>query len=267
MEIRTVNAGRGLLWIKQGIALFLQSPLLWGLFVALLFVAIKVLLLIPLLGLAVMFLIPVALVGMMEGCRALEFGKPLAFGYLLSGFVRNTSVLITLGGISLTGNLLILLVISAIGGDAFTAVLKFAAQQKITPENAHQIRDAASQATLAGLVGGALSVLLTAALWFAPLLAYFNNLKPLAAMRHSLAACWRNLAAFMLYCGVLFAALMMVTPVAMAVRILDLGLWLLAPMIIPSIYVAYKDIFDITDTGDTASPAPPEPPTPPPPEP
>jgi hypothetical protein len=64
-------------------------------------------------------------------------------------------------------------------------------------------------------------------------------------MRHSLIACWRNMPAFLVYGFVLFAALMLVTPIAMAARTFDLGLWLLAPVIIPTIYAGYKDIFDI----------------------
>lgn len=255
MQIRTVKAGRGWQWIKEGVALFQKSPLQWVLFVGLLFLAVKVLLLIPLVGLAVMFLIPVLLVGMMEGCRALEYGKPLAFGYLLSGFVRNTGALLTLGGLSLAGNLLVVLVISGVGGEAITAVLKFTAQNKVTPENVHEIREAARTATVSVLLGWALSIPLMLALWFAPLLAYFNNLRPLRAMRISLVACWRNSGAFLVYGAVLFAALMLATPVAMAARTLDLGLWLLAPVVIPTIYAGYKDIFDITDTGD-GTPAP-----------
>ena len=254
MEIRTVNAGRGWQWIKQGAALFLKSPLQWVLFVSVLFVAIKVILLIPLLGLVVMLVLPVLLVGMMEGCRALEHGKPLAFGYLLSGFVRNTGALLTLGAISLTGNLLLLLVISVIGGEAIDAVFKFTAQQKVTPANVDDIREAASKATLSILTGWALSIPLMMALWFAPLLAYFNNLKPGRAMLYSISACWRNLSAFLVYGVALFAALMVVTPFAMAARTLDLGLWLLAPVVIPTIYAGYKDIFDIDAVADSAPP-------------
>jgi len=254
MEIRIVKAGRGWQWIKEGVALFQKSPLHWVLFVSVLFVAIKVLLLIPLLGLVVMLAIPVLLVGMMEGCRALEYGKPLAFGYLLSGFVRNTAALVTLGGISLAGNLLLLLIISGIGGDAIMAVMKFAAQNKVTPENVHEIREAASKATFSVLLGWALSIPLLMALWFAPLLAYFNNMKPLRSMLYSLAACWRNMPAFLLYGAVLFAALMLVTPISMAARMLDLGLWLLAPILIPTVYAGYKDIFDINETAGGVPP-------------
>ena len=253
MEIRTVTAGRGWQWIKQGIALFMKGPLQWVLFVSVLFVAIKVILLIPLVGLLVMLVLPVLLVGMMEGCRALEHGKPLAFGYLLSGFVRNTGALLTLGGISLAGNLLVVLVISGIGGEAIIAVFKFMAQQKVTPENVHEIRDAASKATLSVLIGWALSIPLMMALWFAPLLAYFNNLSPGRALLYSLAACWRNLSAFLVYGAAVFAALMMVTPLSMTTRVLDLGVWLLAPVVIPTIYAAYTEIFDI-DAGAGGTP-------------
>ena len=251
MDIRTVNAGRGWQWIKQGVALFHKSPLQWVLFVSVLFVAIKVILLIPLFGLVVMLVLPVLLVGMMEGCRALEYGKPLAFGYLLSGFVRNTAALITIGAISLAGNLLVLLISSGIGGEAIQAVMKFTAQQKVTPENVHQIRESASKATFALLLAWALSIPLMMALWFAPLLVYFNNLKPLAAMLHSFSACWRNMPAFLLYGAVLFALLMLVTPIAMAMRMLDLGIWLLAPIVIPTIYAAYKEIFDIGESNES----------------
>ena len=250
MEIRTVNAGQGWQWIKQGVALFQKSPMQWMIMVGLLFVAIKIILLIPFLGLAVVLLFPVLLVGLMEGCRALEYGKPLAFGYLLSGFVRNTGALVTLGGISLAGNLLVMMIITGLGGEAITAVMKFTAQNKVTPENVHEIRAAASKATYSILLGWALSIPLMLALWFAPLLAYFNNLKPLAAMQYSLVACWRNMAAFMLYFAVLFTALMLATPIAMVARTMDLGLWLLAPVIIPTIYACYKGIFDIADTGE-----------------
>jgi len=93
------------------------------------------------------------------------------------------------------------------------------------------------------------------ALWFAPLLAYFNNLSPGRAMLYSLAACWRNLPAFLVYGVAVFAALMMVTPLAMAARVLDLGVWLLAPVVIPTIYAGYKDIFDINAVAGDAPPA------------
>ena len=122
-------------------------------------------------------------------------------------------------------------------------VLKFTAEQKATPENVHHIREAISQATLSVLVGWALSMPLLMACWFSPLLVYLHDMKPLPAMLFSLKACLQNLLPFLLYGLVGFLALMVVTPVSLATRILDLGMWLLAPVVIPSIYASYKDIF------------------------
>lgn len=251
MKIRTVPASRGWQWFAEGVALFRKSPVNWFLIVGVLLVAAKLIMLIPYLGLVVLLFFPVLLVGLMEGCRALEYGKPLQFGYLLSGFVRQTAALVTLGGIGLAGNMLTMMMLLAIGGDAIPAVLKFAAQQKVTPENIHQIREAASQALTAIAVSWALSIPLLMALWFAPLLVYFNQLKPLGAMLNSLWGCWKNLPAFLLYGFVLMAILILATPLAAATGILDFALWLTAPVIVPSIYAAYKDIFDIDESNES----------------
>lgn len=255
MNIRKVRAGRGWQWVVEGVALFKKSPVNWFLMVGVILVAAKIVMMIKFVGLLVLLVAPVVLIGFMEGCRALEYGKDLKFGYLLSGFVRNTAGLITLGGVSLAGNFLSLVVITTVGGEAIAEVMKFMAQQKVTPENAHLIRDAASQAMMAGLAGWIISIPLMMALWFAPLLVYFNNLKPLNALLHSFWACWKNFGAFLLYGMVLAAALMLATPVAMATRVLDLALWLIMPVVIPTIYASYKDIFDINETAGTDTPA------------
>jgi hypothetical protein len=81
------------------------------------------------------------------------------------------------------------------------------------------------------------------ALWFAPLLVYYRDLKPHEAMLYSFAACRKNLGAFAVYGGIIFSVLIMVMPIAMSARLLDLGLLLLAPVVIPSIYAAYTDVF------------------------
>ena len=208
----------------------------------------KLILWIPFIGVAAILAMPIILVGLMEGCRALDLGGELKPAYLLSGFLRNTAALVALGGMYLAGNLLIVLLITTLGGEALMQVLKFYAEQKVTPENIHLIRDAVSKATLAVLAGWALSLPLTMACWFSPLLVYLHDMKPLQAMQVSLSACWRNMMPFLIYGGVFFVALILVTPLSMATRILDLGLWLLAPIVIPSIYTSYKDIFPATAT-------------------
>src|SRR5450759_576744 len=118
MEVRFVEAGRGWQWIVGGVALFRKSPRMWVVLVLILYVALKALMHISLLVLIALLLLPIFLVGLMEGCKALERGDALQVGHLLSGFRTNAGPLITLGGVSLVGNLLIAMIIAAIGGDA-----------------------------------------------------------------------------------------------------------------------------------------------------
>ena len=66
-------------------------------------------------------------------------------------------------------------------------------------------------------------------------------------MIHSLWACWKNLWACVVYGAVLMAAMMLATPLVAASGILDFALWLIAPVLIPSLYASYRDIFDIDE--------------------
>ena len=242
-EIRRFKANRGWRWIVAGAMLFGKNPAQWIMMLIALFVFFKLLLWIPYVGPLVLLAAPIALVGLIEGCRAIEFGKPLAFGYLLAGFTRNTGALLVLGSLSIASNLLVLIVMSAIGGDSFEEVIKLSTQAKLTPENARELSDAASGIFAALVAGWVLSIAVMMALWFAPLLVYYRNLKPHEAMLYSFAACRKNLGAFAIYGGIIFCALIMIMPVAMSARLLDLGLLLLAPVVIPSIHAAYTDIF------------------------
>jgi len=251
MQVRSVAAGRGWRWIVEGIALFQKSPLMWLTITLGLFIAYKLILFIPIIGVAAILLMPIILVGLMEGCRALDVGQELKPAYLLSGFTRNTGALAMLGAMYLLGNLLIVVIITTLGGEALMEVLKFMSTQKVTPENIHLIREAVSKATFAVMAGWLLSVPLIMACWFSPLLVYLHDMKILTAMGVSLKACLQNMMPFVVYGGLLFLALMLVTPLSMATRILDLGMWLLAPLVIPSIYASYKDIFPATNTPST----------------
>lgn len=256
VQSRSVAASRGLRWIGEGFALFKKSAAMWLMITLGLFVAFKIILVIPFIGIFAILCLPIILVGLMEGCRAVDLGQPLKPAYLLSGFMRNTAALALLGALYLVGNLLILLIITTLGGDSLMQVLKFSAERKVTPENIHLIREAVSKATMSVMVGWALSLPLTMACWFSPLLVYLHDIRPLPAMGMSLKAGLQNLMPFLLFGAAGFLALIIVTPVAMATRILDLGMWLLAPVVIPSIYASYRDIFVAVDAPPPGSAAP-----------
>lgn len=243
LQIRRYKAAQGWKWIIAGATLFGKNPAQWIVMFIALFVLLKFLLWIPYVGPLALLAVPVVLVGMIEGCRALEFGKPLALGYLLAGFTRNTGALLVLGSLSIASNLLVLMVMTALGGESMQEAIKLSTQQKPGMENVEAFSDAASGVVFAALVGWVLSVAVMMALWFAPLLVYFRDMKPHEAMICSFTACRKNFGAFSVYGGVIFAGLIMLMPVAMSARLLDLALWLLAPIVVPSIHASYMDIF------------------------
>jgi hypothetical protein len=255
VEARAVGPGQGWAWISGGLRLFLASPVQWVLLLVILFFAMRIVNLVPLLALLALLLMPVFLAGLMEGCRALEQGRPLEIGHLASGFYRNAPQLVTLGGISLVGHVLILMIVISIGGDAFASLMKTLAEDPGTPpQMTEQMQQATASLTKAAMVGTALSLPLLMALWFAPLLVFFHDLAPLPALKSSFFACLRNVLPLSVYGLVLLAAMMVLVPFGASLGQLDLGLWLMAPVLVPSIYASFRDLYADAQAGDAGNP-------------
>jgi len=234
MEARSLPAGQGWQWIKQGFALFMQAPLLWVVLLIVCFFAAIALSLIPMIGEPLTtLLMPMVVVGVMAGCRELQRGEALELAHLFSGFQRRTSQLITLGGITLVGQYLIFGLMMLVGGAALVAIL-MSAQPPEDPEIITQTIAGAGFSVLLGLV---LFSILMMAMQFAPLLVYFNNLQPVAAMKLSLNAFTRNMGAFFVY---FFTLTLLALLASMPIM---LGWLILLPLIFTSLYAAYLDIF------------------------
>jgi uncharacterized membrane protein len=90
---------------------------------------------------------------------------------------------------------------------------------------------------LALLVVLALAVPLYMALWFAPSLIVFNQLKPVDAMKASFFACLKNIVPFLFY-GIIMIVLCIIAAIPFG-----LGFLVLGPVAIASIYAGYRDIF------------------------
>ena len=243
MNIRTVDASHGWRWIAAGVVIFRKNPSRWLLLITLLFIGSRVLLAIPVVGMIAVLIAPNFLAGLAHGAEALEQGKPLRLGYLASGFLRNAARLVTIGGVSLVGQFLTLMAMVLIGGEAIGSVAKTMTATGATPETIQAMRAAAPGLMLALLVGFVLSVSQMMAVWFAPRLVFFNDLKPVPALLLSLSACVRNILPFLVYGMAVLVPVVILMPVSLAARQPDLGLWLLAPVLVPSIYAGYKDMF------------------------
>lgn len=244
MDPRTVPAGHGWTWIVQGYALFRKSPANWIALVLMLLALSKLLAVIPVLGVAFVLLMPIFVAGLMEGCRALERGEPLQLGHLACGFRRNAADLVTLGGISVVGNLVVMMIVISVAGDSMTtlnAAFAGGAPLVISPE----LRAAWITVARSLIVGTLASLPLLLALWYAPLLVFFHDRKPLAAMKSSLQACARNAPALLVYVLLVFAGIFLTMPFAKALHQYELALWLLAPVLLPSLYASYKDVYAV----------------------
>jgi len=241
---RSVPAGHGWLWVVEGFALFRKSPSTWLLLLLVLVVLMKVLVFVPVLQIVFVLLMPVFIVGLMEGCRALERGQALEPGYLLVGFRRNAAQLVTIGGISLVGNLGVMMLVLSLGGEAMATMSKIMSQKgAIDPQLAKDVQAAAANVGRALLVGTMVSVPLLMALWYAPLLVYFQGEHPLSALKESFVACLKNAGSMLLYGLVILVGMFLAMPFGIVLGQYDLALWLLAPIVVPSLYVSYKDIF------------------------
>ena len=87
------------------------------------------------------------------------------------------------------------------------------------------------------LVAMALMVPLYMALWFAPALVIFHGMKPVEALKSSFFACLKNVVPFLFY-GVITMVLFVIASIP-----LGLGLLVMVPVMIASIYAGYRDIF------------------------
>lgn len=233
MEARQVNAGQGWTWITDGFELFRKSPIIWIVLFIILASIFLVSLFVPLIGpLIFNLLLPTFVAGLMVGCRALEQGEELELVHLFAGFRKNLNQLITVGGVNLVGQIAIVGVIMVFGGSALFTL--FMGGKQSDPET---LVAAMRTMGLAMLVGMALFVPLLMVLWFAPLLVIFDDMRAAAAMKLSFNACLKNLLPFLVY-GVIAFVLWMIASIP-----LGLGLLVLMPVLVASVYVSYKDIF------------------------
>jgi uncharacterized membrane protein len=181
----------------------------------------------------------VFIAGFMLGCRALENGEELEINHLFAGFKQNTTQLITVGGLYLAGVIVIAGVIFMAGGAPILSILGAHTQD-------------IEKASVAAASGGMLMVAMLAivalvplmmAYWFAPILVLFHDLKAMDAMKTSIDACMMNLLPFTVY------GLISMILIFLAALPFGLGLFVMIPTMMASLYISYKDIFEPMDLG------------------
>jgi uncharacterized membrane protein len=234
MEARVAAAGQGWQWIVDGFALFRKIPLMWIALSVVLVLLWMVSFVIPVIGpLLFNLLSPVLFAGLMLGCKAVENGEDLEISHLFAGFQKHAVPLVTVGGVYLVGTIVILgIVLATAGGSMLPTVLS---------------KSQADLQTLSAVVRSMVLALSVALLfyiplimliWFAPVLVALHNLAPVEAMKLSFRACWINMMPFLVY-GLAVMVLWFIASIPLL-----LGLVVLVPVLICSVYASYRDIFN-----------------------
>ncbi len=244
MQARQLPARHGALWFFAGFHLFRRNPpLLTALTFAYLFIVIFTNL-VPLIGpLLAPLLLPLLTLIVANACRAVAQGLGAGKLPLLHGIAAHRDGLLLLGGLQLAGSLAVLGInILLDGGAQDMAVLTDADPTEVL-------------AMLARLLIIAAPVLM--AFWFAPLLTGWDGVPAGKAVFFSLIATLRNWRAFSVYCltvamfaiaipGLILVVAGAISPVlfeVFSVTLRMLLLFVIAPVLMASVYLSYRDIF------------------------
>lgn len=243
MDIIKLNPARGWTWIKQGYQLIMISPLLAIATALIGAFSVFLAMLIPLFGpLLAVLLLPILLAGYARICRALEEHEEVELPHLLEGFRRHTPALVTLGALLMLGMLAASMLMIAVGGEALAELM----QQVRATEDPQALFDALAHAGgqigLGLLLGFSLMLVLMLAWQYTPMLVFFSGVPPLLALRYSFVGTLRNVLPYTVY-----SILMQLIAVVLGLLPFGLGMVLLLPLGLTSLYVSYRNIFPWLD--------------------
>lgn len=257
-EFRIRAAKQGLSWLQQGFALFAKQPGMWILlWLAWILLCLMVALL-PLGGAVITVIEPIFMAGFLIATVWRQRGEDLDIAYLFAGFKR-AGPLATLGAIMLLIKCIFvsafLMVFTATLGESITAadleaIAATANNQAEQVKLINKLVATASPEALTSMMGGFFAIMLfygfvMFGLWFATPLVALARQSPWAAVKLSFAAVMGNWRAFTLY------GLCSLTLTFVAMIPFGLGLLVLLPALIPTQYIAYKDVFpDLLDQID-----------------
>jgi len=229
---RHVPAGNGWKWIVEGWALFARAPGTW-IAITLVYLVISFAVgFVPVIGMLANPVLNVIFIGgLLGGCRALDEGGALKVEHLFAGFQERVGTLVAVGLLYLGALLAVTL---AAGLAVGFKVYDILSAGPLEPEAVLQL---VLLGALATLIWVALVLPVVMAVWFAPALVVFRHMSAGQAMRASFVACLRNFVPFLVY------GLVLLLPAVLATIPFALGWLVLGPLVIASVYTAYKDIY------------------------
>jgi len=253
MNARRLPARHGILWLLAGFALFRRNPPLMTLLTFGYLLTVIVINLIPGIGpLILPLLLPTMTVILANGCRAIEQGRLFGSDALGERIAEQRVGLAKLGGLHLAGSSLLVLGASLLG----------------EPMN---LSDGMSPEEMMALMQEMAIVLVIAspmlmAFWFAPLLTAWDGVGAVKALFFSFVASWRNWKAFGMYAlalavvGAVLPGLLLIIAGQISQMLLNvlnvavrmMVIFVLAPTMVATVYLSYRDVFAAPDPAETA---------------
>ncbi len=239
IHISAVPAERGSAWFTQGFEYFRRSAGPW-IGIAIIFLAINITLgFLPVAGMLLsQLLTPIFIGGLILGCRDIDEGRGLQINHLFAGFNQHAGNLALLGVLYTLGSVMIIVVMVmvmflTVGLDLIRVFAEAGTETALQELSLEHIRNV----LLVILTGLLFYVPLLMTIWFAPVLIVLDRLGAVEAMKASFSGCMKNIMPFLIYGVVGFILSILATIPFM------LGWFILTPMIIASIYIAYLDIY------------------------
>lgn len=231
--LRVLPADRGADWLGEAYGLFRRKPGVWIGILLIWLVLSMVIGAVPGLGIIGPFLNPIFSAGILLGCASLARGEALRVEHLFAGFRsgRVGQLLMMTVWTLLLGVVAIVLVLLIVGLPMLDAI------RQSTPPEELLYAIGPWQALIAGALTLALSLLFVMAVWFAPALILFRGLSALDALKLSVRGCLVNWLPLTVY-GLLALAMLVVAMIPLL-----LGLLVAIPVLMASVYTAYRDIY------------------------
>ena len=226
---RSVPALHAWGWTVQGFYFFKANPVMW---IVLIFIYLLIMVPVSLLPIVGSFLsallAPVFAAGLMAASKAVSRNEPLEINHLFLGFKQNTAQLVSVGGIYMLSLLIIaIFVVLSLDKAVIELLIK---GQELNVEQAQTV-------VMPILIAMLFFVPVVMAYWFAPVLVGLHKVTAIEAMKLSFKASILNMLPFLLY-GLIFMLL-----IVLAVIPFGIGLIVVVPMMMTSLYASYADIF------------------------
>lgn len=230
MRVAELRASRGPAWIAAAGQLFGRAPIAW-ISICFGWIGITIfLVLMPLIGLVIASLLqPVFFASFAITAFRQAAGEPVTTADLFRGFRRNVRPLVALGSLLFLAEILVVLVMAALGLPSWPGERQF---------DIGEYLDMLRGREWVLATGFALSALVKAALWFAPPLIAFHDMPVTHAIRWSVYAALSNFGAMLLY-GFVLAVLFLICWLTFGLAFI-----VVLPLMAISTFVGYREVFE-----------------------